>query len=335
MTEEYQEFLAAIARLSSLAFGGMEAVRQEIIESLAKTTKSELPSKLYHYTSLSGATGILRSNNLWATDFRFLNDSTELVYGAQLLAECLRKYCGEEDSHKHALLARLANFLVNHGNTAREVFETFVISLSEEPDKLSQWRAYGDQGRGYCLEFDFSDSRLFTIVSENTPWAFDLLPVLYRRDTQETVIHEGISRFLNVLARFEWSPEKINLASQMEQYVFLGFMMHVFGPFTTALKDSAFEEEKEWRAVTQVQAGLTVDGKKRRAHGSEDRYYVESIFVQSDETRLWQRELLPIKSIWSGPLAPNEEQEILREVIQSQGYGDSIALKGSRIPLRS
>jgi hypothetical protein len=39
---------------------------------------------LYHYTTAAGCEGILRSNQLWATNPRYLNDSSELSHGQEL-----------------------------------------------------------------------------------------------------------------------------------------------------------------------------------------------------------------------------------------------------------
>src|SRR5687767_5789612 len=36
------------------------------------------PESLWHYTSLSGLLAILKDQNIWATDIRYLNDSSEL-----------------------------------------------------------------------------------------------------------------------------------------------------------------------------------------------------------------------------------------------------------------
>ena len=37
------------------------------------------PTILWHYTNLAGLIGIVERRKLWATDLRYLNDSTELA----------------------------------------------------------------------------------------------------------------------------------------------------------------------------------------------------------------------------------------------------------------
>ncbi len=40
---------------------------------------SEVYKKLYHYTTWGGLKGILQTQSLWATNYKFLNDYSELV----------------------------------------------------------------------------------------------------------------------------------------------------------------------------------------------------------------------------------------------------------------
>ncbi len=47
------------------------------------------PDLIYHYTDAAGFVGIVERNELWSTDAGFLNDSTELVYINEILAEVI------------------------------------------------------------------------------------------------------------------------------------------------------------------------------------------------------------------------------------------------------
>jgi hypothetical protein len=43
-----------------------------------------VPELLFHYTNAAGLLGILDSARLWATNYRFLNDSSEIGHGVSL-----------------------------------------------------------------------------------------------------------------------------------------------------------------------------------------------------------------------------------------------------------
>jgi hypothetical protein len=44
-----------------------------------------MPSSVFHYTDAAGLLGILSSETLFATDYRYLNDSTEAALIRELL----------------------------------------------------------------------------------------------------------------------------------------------------------------------------------------------------------------------------------------------------------
>lgn len=176
-TEGFNDWLKVMSNLSEV-LSGIEPNRQEIIQELVSAKDKLFSEKLYHYTTSKGINGIIQSNNLWATYFQSLNDSTELVYGAGLLVEELDKLADEYGGDVSVLLNKISSYYGEHGDTYRNFFETYIISFSEDQDMLSQWRAYSEQAKGCCVEFDFTDSRLFTIVGETTPWALEVLPVI-------------------------------------------------------------------------------------------------------------------------------------------------------------
>lgn len=58
------------------------------------------------------------------------------------------------------LILKFIKDIFNYKNIFELVKSNFyVFSFSTEDDDLSQWRAYGDDGGGYCIEFDFVKTR--------------------------------------------------------------------------------------------------------------------------------------------------------------------------------
>src|SRR5215218_3597375 len=102
------------------------------------------PEVLFHYTTLVGGYGILRSDALWMTKIRYLNDTSELEIGIatfKLLLEELLRGPGSADEHRliEAVLAGLGSVAASN---------ICVTSFCEHGDLLSQWRWYGEGGRG-------------------------------------------------------------------------------------------------------------------------------------------------------------------------------------------
>ncbi len=100
----------------------------------------EPPPLLYHYTSLEGLMGIVNSGLFWASDIRFLNDSTEGHYVQESLINETRR--GELSDGNNIELIRM----LTHPPS-----QSFALCLSELDDDLGQWRAYCPKGRGVCL----------------------------------------------------------------------------------------------------------------------------------------------------------------------------------------
>ena len=78
--------------------------------------------KLYHYTNIYGALGIINSQTLWATHYGFLNDPEERSYGFRLLDNFL-------DQHKSIDLCRylkMTTGISHFAKTARCRIMTYI-----------------------------------------------------------------------------------------------------------------------------------------------------------------------------------------------------------------
>lgn len=129
---------------------------------------------LWHYTSANGLLGILESGAIWASDLRFLNDSSENRRMKELLMQHLEtrgegEYDafnmwlealaagGQPESHVYKRVSRheYEDRLTEIKEALREYkqSEIFVACFSAESDSLGQWRAYG-KNPSYAIGFD-------------------------------------------------------------------------------------------------------------------------------------------------------------------------------------
>lgn len=116
-------------------------------QMLDEAIASQAPETLYHYTSASGALGIIGQGLLWATEASYLNDSSELLYTLDKLKDAW------EDEYKKLdelmpVLPGMSEAIQN-----RMYGATFIACLCEKKDLLSQWRGYAFPG-GYAIGFD-------------------------------------------------------------------------------------------------------------------------------------------------------------------------------------
>jgi len=112
---------------------------------------------IYHYTSLDALINILKPDRnekiyFWASHAEFLNDPLEYKFALSLLKPSLEKYERENSKHEELSKTLPANFGIRLLELAPG--EPFLLSLSELPDDLSMWRAYGANGSGVSIGLD-------------------------------------------------------------------------------------------------------------------------------------------------------------------------------------
>ncbi|MDH5710609.1 MAG: DUF2971 domain-containing protein [Gammaproteobacteria bacterium] len=325
--KEFDFFLKIIKLSESLP--DIESKRNEIIQDLSCAKDKLSPRTLFHYTDLKGIDGIVGSNNLRATHYKFLNDSTEIVYGLKLLTDEIESYLNDAlDEDASFLLRELASLYSQYDAFYGQLFKAHVISFSEDSDVLSQWRAYSNQATGFCVGFNFFGSNLITVDDKGGPWFLELLPVIYDNSKQKILIRKGIEKMLAYLnSTKECTVAKVVNFPEEDRSVVLGFFMRVLEPFVAAFKHSGFHEEKEWRAVAVCPSDLV-----KEKMGVNN--FLECIFIQGDQENLWQTDLLPITSVTAGPLSRKAEMDEVKNRLLLKGYGNQVVYSKSEIPLK-
>lgn len=105
------------------------------------------PSLLYHYTTAEGVKGIIENDEIWATNFRYVNDLTEFIYANDILREEIRHRLSSATPLVRAVLDAIMN---TPDHLVGEV-DIYIACFCEKGDLLSQWRAYGGRGGGYAI----------------------------------------------------------------------------------------------------------------------------------------------------------------------------------------
>lgn len=197
---------------------------------------------LFHYTSLPTLPKMLDSKTLWATHFRYLNDTSEYHYALNTFAERLEGRVAEYKGLKDVadtVRARLPDKLV---------IGPYVASLSEDGDSLSQWRGYSWRSAGVNIAFD-GDFLHHVCVGFRSSVITDsgrstLLKCVYKKDEQYKKIDSLIDYLVESI---EHTKEDAFLAG-VHRALFIS-MADFLAP---AFKDWAFREEQEWRIVVTV-----------------------------------------------------------------------------------
>jgi Protein of unknown function (DUF2971) len=122
--------------------------------------------------------------------------------------------------------------------------EVFVASFSENPDLLSQWRAYTGGGAGFSIGFQTEN-----ILSRAVKQHFRLVKCIYDPSIQKRIIKKLLA---SVCAHYVRTRE-FTLVSLRCALLMAGV--------AAVLKHPSFAEEREWRIVSDYMYGHPFDNK--------------------------------------------------------------------------
>lgn len=217
------------------------------IKSLADKLYKEQPdSVLYHYTSISGMIGIVKSKVLWASEIRYLNDAAELKHLQQIVVDVV-KAVGEQSDTVSEISRQFGKWLTER--VQREPL-VFVVSLTEKGNLLSQWRGYTPYGQGVSL--GFSPQHLAKVTASAS---FTLGKCIYKPDQHNEIVVKLLNSIVSEAQNRGPSHEKH--PSQSYHTYFEEVEEHILR-ICALLKHHSFEEESEWRAVSQTHSNFVI-----------------------------------------------------------------------------
>ena len=214
--------------------------------------KREALTFLYHYTSLDSLRGIVENDELWLSHLFFQNDSEEYKYGIQLINEELE----EQDDKVKDRSSRIILKALTEGLEILKKRSGFSLSFSEQPDSLSQWRAYANQG----VAIGFKKEELI----QKGKGMVSLNKCNYDREYQKMKIKDIIFEIIGEYQRkFEINQHsKTEAEREIAKYVVDPVVTDALDDFIMELSDichtykhNGFYQEREWRIYTQKPLG--------------------------------------------------------------------------------
>jgi hypothetical protein len=305
---------------------------------------------IFHYTDATGLAGILSSDTLFASDYRFLNDASELGIIHDLLVplfeaeiaqimpelderEWIRGFYGYHGISGHGRQAE--GFFKSVIRVINDVSPLFVVSFCkhEESSKefkhglLSQWRGYGNAG-GFAIEFDEEgiDELLTKELNEFAYAGYKSGDVLYER-YERLFIPDEFKGVAGEMLRRIFEPLDVSeITGRIDFDAFIRKFMSV----ASFLKHWGFREENEYRVLFScLPLDKIPDSNKRtpkeikfRSKNGQIVPYIE-VFKPN----------LPIKSIIVGPHPAQELQcEAVKLMLREEVIDAEVRM--SEIPYR-
>jgi hypothetical protein len=205
-----------------------DILRDVVTELVAEGVLPALPPQLHHFTSLETACRIIDGDNVRLSHAEYSNDQTEMGQAKEIIREELK---GRSSDNFFAQV--LSDY-----DKLEPTLDAYIFCMSTgnsgggpPQDILSQWRAYGQDGRGACLTLDAS--KLARLVW-NTP-SLRINPVIYEKAKQV--------KFVGHILDHGQMKHTNNAPKALEATV----AALVFA--TPLMKAPGFEEEREWRLI--------------------------------------------------------------------------------------
>ncbi|WP_434282209.1 DUF2971 domain-containing protein [Clostridium botulinum] len=213
--------------------------------------------KLYHYCSLETFIAIISSKCLRLSDLSKSNDYMERKWIMNILEEGLDKSFKDEGiiinlREKY----RYGNDVNNHIDYLLEMLRdevtqpSYITCFSRKGDLLSQWRAYGDDGRGVSIGFD--SKLLYKVDScKNDIYIED---VLYDKEEQIAGVHLAVYNALTYMKDlFELEQNTYRVSDDFNKYfieefdAFCEVICDELAILSCYMKNPVFKEEDEVR----------------------------------------------------------------------------------------
>ena len=173
--------------------------------------------------------GIIESRQLRASELRYMNDSTELLYAIDLLQTTITARSQQSSGNK-VLLSNFSNWLNNQVDSGPMLFSA---SFRANGNLLSQWRGYSSHGKGISLGFNHQ-----AVQSLASAQDFRLGKCLYDVCEQQKLA----TRIIDCVMSMCDHEDDIEVVLQDIEADLMSIC--------ALLKHPAFTEEQEWRLIS-------------------------------------------------------------------------------------
>lgn len=301
---------------------------------------------LYHYTDTNGLEGILNPTSwpiepgrradfrvaakMFATDVRFMNDTQELKFGADVLRAHLQRASGSSEipEEMRTAFGDLVDWFDPDAVVGGEA-RCYAACFCAEGDVLSQWRGYAGGTGGFAIGFDWESVAGHTYAFHPHPapgagpWSFraELRPVVYGIDDAAQRADTAINALVEA-----WTKHQVVLRDG-KPYLFL--LAAALFRVVATIKHAGFKEECEWRLFSPGEGRYPT--KLRAGRFGEAPYVEMAINLRGDSDTCSHR---TIADLVVGP-GPDQAGQVMvaQELLKATGH-DPDVVRPSNTPLR-
>lgn len=314
-------------------------------------------ASIFHYTNGAGLIGIINSQSLYATHYRYLNDSREAAVLHDLMMPLLESEVAEVTPKLIKKNWLKPQFYEQYGTAghlmqAQSIYDAivrtidnvspfFVLSFCRHAEAsehsnnglLSQWRGYAGSG-GFAIEFD-EDGIDSALECENSKFVYGVTKTanVQYNDYSEIFDVNQIKGLAGAMIGQLFANRNISAVVGNKNIDECIKYLITVAPF---MKHAGFREECEYRMVLSPVRSRVFD-KEPKFQGApkpikfRDRAGGITPYIEIKE---FPKNRLPIKSIVVGP-HPNQNNQRDAVALLLESVGLNVAIKTSDIPYLS
>jgi len=290
---------------------------------------------IYHYTSLEGLISIIEDQSLYCTNIHFLNDKKEYQYGVDLILKVIEGMKSEDNYFG------VINMIMKKIDLIYKS-ERYVTCFSKNGDLLSQWRAYGNDGKGVSIGFKSIDfeSSVYQFLNGNH--------IEYNEDIQLEVVGELIRLIIDF---FHERKEIIDWAEYGYELLVANVVIEFLNNIISSYKHPSFSEEQEYRFEYKIDGNIIKEDDEEllfRASGSLIAPYIKikgaykkymdekkaGKYKESGADPTFALKQLPIVEIIIGPSSDYDMLKMGIESLLRKNKYNGVLIEKSKVPYR-
>jgi len=313
---------------ASLKYGLAEFLLKNAFANEKLNHKVKPYETIYHYTDLNGLIAILESQSFYCTNINFLNDRKEFNHGVDLVKENINSITGNKRNKE------ILKHLKTEIDSILDI-DRYVTCFSKNGDLLSQWRSYGNQGKGISIGFAPHE------MEESLADEVFGMDIVYNPETQNGIIEE----YLKIIPEyFKQNKELFDWGNYNYDFLVAKSTIEFIEGALATFKHPSFIEEEEFRIEYKFDGILNKTKEKEILFRSSDNLIIPYVKLFSKFTEKKHKPdnekhtdfgtKLPLKEIILGPSLDYEINKVgIKKLLDKTNY-KNIEIKQSAIPYR-
>lgn len=208
-------------------------------------------STLYFYCNNQVFTNIIRQKEIWLSDMNYSNDYAEIIGFAKPLIDIFKECIIEcKDILKEAgysseeCMQKIIKVYESQVNNKLRTLYCLAICFSRRRDDLSQWRAYGSEGKGFAI--GFNEEAL--IKTANSHKLLSFKEICYDKSTKTQHITAYTKNIIHEIQGFI-----VKNKGESDLFSMKGAFSHFISPkLDDILKYAPFYKNEDFRAEDEV-----------------------------------------------------------------------------------